>query len=125
MDDRKPKYMTAPGKHPLYVLPTWTSFEDEVTIVEGVFDAIAFFESTGKPVVAIGGKTLPSYLLPSIDYVASGGRCVILDSDALKYSIRLARRLGGRFEVLPPGHDPGSFYTQKGADKHVGVSEEQ
>lgn len=110
MDDGKPKYMTAPGKHPLYVLPEWTTYEDEVTFVEGVFDAIAHFSATGKPTVAIGGKTLPSYLVPSVDYISCGSRTVMLDSDALAYSVRLAKLLGGKFKMLPPGHDPASYY---------------
>lgn len=114
MDDGKPKYLCAPGKHPLYVLPGWTRWEDEVLIVEGVFDAIAYFEATGRPVVAIGGKTLPSYLVPSIDYLCAGDRRVMLDSDALAYSVRLARLLGGKVQTLPAGEDPGSYFTKGG-----------
>jgi DNA primase len=117
MDDGKPKYMAAPGKHHLYVLPEWTKYEDEVTFVEGVFDAIAHFQATGKPTVAIGGKTLPPYLLPEIEDVSAGKRTMMLDADALKYSIRLARQLGGGFTVLPDGEDPGSYYTRSKDDR--------
>ena len=113
MEDGKPKYMCAMGKHPLYVLPEWAQYEDEVTFVEGVFDAIMHFQATGKPTVAIGGKTLPAYLMPQVDSVSSGRRVVLLDSDALAYSVRLAKQLGGSFKVLPAGEDPASFYSKK------------
>jgi len=112
MEDGKPKYMCAAGKHPLYVLPEWTCFADEVTFVEGVFDAIIHFQATGKPTVAIGGKTLPPYLVPQVDAVSSGKRVVMLDSDALQYSVRLAKQIGGSFKMLPVGEDPASYYSK-------------
>ena len=37
-----PKYLAAPGRHPLYALPKWQS-NKEVILVEGVFDAISNF----------------------------------------------------------------------------------
>lgn len=116
MDDKKPKYMCSAGKHPLFVLPEWTKYEGPVTFVEGVFDAIIHFQATGLPTVAIGGKTLPAYLMPQVNVVSAGQRVVMLDADALQYSVRLAKQIGGTFRVLPPGEDPASYFAKEASN---------
>ena len=113
MPDGKPKYLCAPGKHPLYVLPEWTKYEGPVTFVEGVMDAIVHYQATGLPTVAVGGKTLPAYLMPQVDAISAGPRVVMLDADAIQYSVRMAKQIGGSFRVLPVGHDPASYFAKE------------
>jgi hypothetical protein len=111
--DGKPKYITAPGKHPLYILPQYEPMDEEVVIVEGVIDAIVYHEATRKNVIALGGKTLPRYLEPYIKNFARGRKTVMLDSEALNYAFKLARRIGASVKMLPDGEDPASFYSKK------------
>jgi hypothetical protein len=107
-----PKYLAASGKHPLYVLPSWHPAED-VLVVEGVFDAIAAHQATGRTVVALGGKALPRYLTQDLLEVAAQRLTVALDSDALADALKLRNRLATKRQVtvvpLPLGEDPASM----------------
>lgn len=107
-----PKYLTAPGKHPLYTRQGHLGKQD-VVVVEGVFDAFAVLRA-GWDVVALGGKSLPSYLVKSLlTFTAGRGMIVGLDSDALDASIRIRNQLSDRADVRivtpPPGRDPGDM----------------
>lgn len=117
MDDGKPKYITAPGRHPLYVLPDWRK-HDRLLIVEGVFDAIVAHERLGRPVVALGGKSVPKYLEPGLFRLMGDETSVMLDGDALVQGLQLAVRLGIKLETLPAGEDPASYYSK--GDGHEG-----
>lgn len=109
-----PKYLAASGRHPLYVLPGWQP-SDRLVIVEGVFDAIAVHLAGMSPVLALGGKFLPSYLYPDLErMILPGGSVqIVLDSDALDASIKLRNKLAPRCHVsivqLPTGEDPASM----------------
>jgi len=110
-----PKYLGAPGKHPLYVLPNWHPSRD-VVLVEGVFDAIAVWQHVpGVTAVALGGKFLPKYLMPGLLRLAhdAGHLTVMLDNDALAHAISLQMRLRSvrptRVALLPAGEDPASM----------------
>jgi len=109
IDDGKPKYVTAPGRHPLYVLPEWRK-HDEVVIVEGVLDAIAHYLATGIATIALGGKSLPNYLRSELAILAGDRRTVMLDSDAFGAAMKLAGDIGGKVELLPDGMDPADYY---------------
>jgi hypothetical protein len=111
-----PKYLTAPGKHPLYT-QRGSLGKDEVVVVEGVFDAFAVLRA-GWDVVAMGGKSLPSYLVKDLLTFAAGrGMIIGLDSDALDASLRLRSQLSDRAEVRivtpPHGLDPGDMIPGK------------
>lgn len=93
-----PKYLTAPGKHPLYWLDA--SHREKLVIVEGVMDAIKVWQS-GYGAVALGGKSLPSYLRNSL---LTGARRyetidVLLDPDALDAALRLRSTLSDKLDV--------------------------
>jgi DNA primase len=107
-----PKYLTASGRHPLYVLPDWRP-TDELVLVEGVFDAIAVHQHTGWHVAALGGKSLPRYLQPELLSLVRKRLVVLLDSDALGAALGLQERLRHKVAVtvvpLPPGEDPASL----------------
>lgn len=118
-----PKYMTAYGKHPLYV-PRWNVLNDKIVLVEGAFDAIAVTQHTDCMAVAMGGKSLPRYLRKDLQKVAErvtievGMRprlYIMLDSDATRAALFMK-------DGLPPmklqdinvvmirnGHDPASL----------------
>lgn len=107
-----PKYKTAPGRHPLYTR-RGSLGKREVVVVEGVFDAFAVLRA-GWDVAALGGKSLPTYLVKSLLTFAAGcGMIVGLDSDALDASLRLRNQLSDRAAVrivTPPlGMDPGDM----------------
>lgn len=107
-----PKYLAASGKHPLYVLPRWRAYEDLV-LVEGAFDAMAVYLTTGRPVAALGGKSLPKYLEPDLMEMCTRKLTIMLDGDALAGALGLARRLSDRrlTKVVPlrTGDDPASL----------------
>jgi hypothetical protein len=108
-----PKYMAAPGKHPLFVTPGY--FEDgPVWIVEGLFDAIVLQRHVPGTVVALGGKSLPRYLYPDLLALCAGDKTyVLLDgeatTDALKLRARLADKLDIQVVPLPYGTDPADL----------------
>lgn len=107
-----PKYMSAPGKHPLYVLPDWRP-RRTAYLVEGVFDAMAVYQHCGEPAVALCGKSLPKYLVPDLLYLVHTDIIIMLDSDAMAQSLRIMRQLSHarRTQIvpLPPGEDPASM----------------
>jgi len=107
-----PKYMSAHGRHPLYVLPRWAPHR-EVVLVEGVFDAMSVHQHTGLAAIALCGKTLPKYLRPDLLYLASDRIHVILDGDAAGAGLALMRDLNHlrtvRYVNLPTGTDPASL----------------
>ena len=108
-DDGRPKYITAPGRSPFYVLPKWSPRSD-VTFVEGVFDCIVYHLATGRPAIAIGGKNIPRYSRACLDFLAPDKRTVMLDSDATVDAVRLAREFGMKLKMLPGGTDPADYY---------------
>ena len=113
-----PKYKCASGRHPLYVLPRWEP-HDNVVLVEGVMDAMAVRYVMGHccGVIALGGKSLPQYLVPDLLKLAPKSITVMLDSDALAHAISLRSRLSPIRDVklctLPAGKDPASMDHQQ------------
>lgn len=112
LQEEGPKYLGAGGRHPLYVLPGWQR-QEELVVVEGVFDAIAVAQHYGGTVAALSGKSLPLYLQPELLGLVSRRIIMLLDSDALDAAMKLQARLAGRIRVdvvpLPPGEDPASL----------------
>ena len=110
-----PKYLTAPGKHPLYWLDRRAS--RKLVIVEGVMDAI-MVRQAGFGAVALGGKSLPRYLANSL---LTGARRyetidVMLDPDALDAALRLRASLSDRADVrvIPlDDKDPGDMSPEE------------
>lgn len=112
--DGEAKYMAAPGKHPLYVLPDYRAHAN-VTIVEGVFDAIAVHEATGGAAIALGGKTLPRYLKADLSAMCSNKVTIMLDGDAFADSLKLKAQIPwAKVEFLPRDQDPEEFYRAQG-----------
>ena len=107
-----PKYLAASGKHPLYVLPQYKE-ADTLVLVEGVFDAISVAHHTGRTVAAIGGKALPSYLVPDVLDLSRRSIVLLLDGDALSGALALKRKLETKRQVrlvpLPVDEDPASL----------------
>jgi DNA primase len=107
-----PKYLAASGKHPLYVLPQY-KVADTLVLVEGVFDAISVAHHTGHTVAAVGGKALPSYLVPDVLDLCRRSIVLLLDGDALSGALTLKRKLETKRQVrivpLPVGEDPASL----------------
>ena len=118
-----PKYLTAPGRHPLYELRgcrpqgvpnLGMPGECKAVLVEGVFDAISVYLA-GYHAIALGGKSLPRYLKPELLTLTTGCGIlvVMLDSDALAQAITLRNQLSDRklvdIAVCPSGQDPGSM----------------
>jgi len=116
MDDGLPKYVTATGRKPFYVLPRWSGQED-VTFVEGCLDAIVYWLATASPVVAIGGKSISSYNRRDLVHLAPNTRRIILDSDATAQALRLGREFNMSVKVLPPGMDPADYYKGRIRDE--------
>jgi hypothetical protein len=110
MDDGQPKYIACPGRHPLYAVPDVRP-HDDVVVVEGVFDAIAVHEATGKAAVALGGKSLPAYLRADLSHLAPNKLTIMLDGDAFADSLKLKQVIPhAKLEILPAGVDPADFY---------------
>lgn len=100
-----PKYMAAPGRHPLYV-PEYRRKPERVVLVEGAFDAWAVNAvDPGSMAVALGGKSLPRYLRKDLTrllgFAMIKSPLVALDPDALGNAITLAVNIGGRVVDLP------------------------
>ena len=117
-----PKYLTAPGKHPLYYLGG-ISFEptNDVIIVEGCFDAMKVSLS-GYDATALGGKSLPHYLerLLLTSVRGYGIIYILLDRDAMPQALRLRSLLTtkpgiGQVDVrfCPRNLDPGSMTPEE------------
>jgi len=113
VDDGRPKYEGAIGRKPPYVLPEWRSYDEPVTFVEGPFDAIVYHLATGLPVVALGGTSLPDFLVPVVDQLARGERRLMLDHDALAKGLGLSQQLGADIIRLPAGYDPARYYAEE------------
>ena len=101
-----PKYVAAPGKHPLFSASAPTGL---LAICEGVFDAIAIRQS-GYSAVALGGKSLPKYLRPQLLRLCENKTILlVLDPDALADSLKLRSQLSDvcdpKIVLLPK--DPG------------------
>lgn len=108
--DGKPRYVTAPGRHPLYVLPSWGP-HPAVVVVEGVMDAIMLHRATGVPVIALGGKALPRYLESDLRTVAPSRKLIALDYDAAKDALSLKLRIGNcNVLTLPKDADPADLF---------------
>ena len=119
----EPKYRNMPGRHPLYV-PGWIAGDaflraelpGGLVLVEGAFDAIKVHIAAGSDVdvVALGGKSLPRYLLHELLKLRPRRVRVALDSDAFAATIKLRAQLApfvDQVDVvqLPEGEDPGSM----------------
>ena len=112
MDDGLPKYITATGRKPLYVLPDWSPHSHAV-VVEGVFDCIAYHLATGNSAIALGGKSLARYNRSDLNLLAPGKRKVMLDGDAMGQAVKLSREIGASITMLPAGVDPADYYKEK------------
>lgn len=111
LPDGMPKYVTATGRPPLYVLPSWQPWEDGVVLVEGILDAIMTHEHTGLPTIALGGKALRVYLKDDLRYLAPGRKTVVLDGDALAAGLKLCASLTNcNIIPLTPGADPADIF---------------
>lgn len=117
----QPRYVSAPGKHPLYVATALCN--DDIVVVEGPFDAIRVARA-GFTGVALCGMTLPRHLEPMMRDVLNETRStrvwILLDNthDALANSVRVSNRLTGLFDgqvsiaILPEQYkDPGETPT--------------
>ena len=121
-----PKYLTAPGKHPLYFLGGIT-FEQtgKVVIVEGCFDAMKV-SLAGYDAIALGGKSLPRYLesllikFLLIKLLTDVHKCgiiyLLLDRDAMPQALRIRNLLTSKpgikdvqIRLCPHGMDPGDM----------------
>jgi len=109
MDDGLPKYVTATGRKPFYVLPNWTR-QECVVLVEGVFDAIIHYLATAIPTIAIGGKSIARYQRADLQYLSGGESTIMLDSDATAQAVHLAREFDMKLKLLPAGMDPADYY---------------
>jgi len=113
--DSGPKYIAAPGKHPLYVLPEWGHVEKRV-VVEGVLDALVVYQQTGLPALALCGKSLPRYLERDLSHLCGRSMLLLLDGDALSDALKIRARFSDRCKVgivpLPLNQDPASMGPQ-------------
>jgi len=113
--DGAPKYVTAPGRKPLFVLPSWKPHPGRVVLVEGILDAILTHEHTGLPVIALGGKVLPAYSKADLRYLAPGDKTIMLDHDALAAALKLCANLTQcKIQVMSPGVDPAEYFRTGG-----------
>ncbi len=105
-----PKYIAAPGKHPLYVLGAADA--KRCFVVEGVFDAIAVHQAAPhQRVIAIGGKSLPRYLRADLTKAAGDATIVVgLDPDALAEALDLTVKLGTIWLLDLPA-DPADLWV--------------
>jgi hypothetical protein len=118
-----PKYMAAPGRHPLYV-PRRPDHPSKVVIVEGAFDAWAVnIVDQDALAVALGGKTLPRYLRRDLRKLLNGATLsvppvIALDPDALPEAMAFRDRWGGKIADLPMDpadlllEDPGWLWEE-------------
>lgn len=112
IDDGLPKYVTATGRKPLYVLPDWTAGRPTV-LVEGVVDAIVHYIATGISTIALGGKSVARYNRASVNSLAGEDAVVMLDSDATAQAVKIAREFNMKLKLLPPGMDPAEYYLKE------------
>lgn len=110
-----PKYKQMPGNKPMYMLPRWESVHSAV-LVEGVFDAIRVWTTTGTPVIAIGGTHMSEIIEQDIRTLVRKRLYLLLDHDdaGIRGTFKLLNRLRDRYNIvdvgrlLPEGADPGS-----------------
>lgn len=104
-----PKYMSAPGTHPLFMLPRWESVPMAV-VVEGPFDAIAVWQATGLPTVALGGKSLSRHVEHDLRRLVREKVVIMLDGDAGAAALTLSDKLMDQYTTqlvtLEDGCDP-------------------
>jgi DNA primase len=118
-----PKYLSQPGKKPLYITPFLGADPcRNLVLVEGVFDAIRVSQA-GYRAVALGGKSLPPYHIKKILTLAQ--KCdiiyVFLDLDAISEAIGIGDELLARTEpetfvrlkCPPPGKDPADMTLEE------------
>jgi len=114
MPTTTPKYLTAPGTHPPFMLPRWEP-TDNAVLVEGVFDAIAVWQATELPVIALGGKTISKVVEAEVRKLVRRHVTIMLDGDAMAQTIDLSQRFADVYStklVVPDiGLDPGSMGT--------------
>lgn len=91
-----PKYLSAPGSKPLFMLPNWEAVSGAV-LVEGPFDAIAVWQATGLPVISIGGKVLSKQAELDLRQLVRGKLWIMLDGDAQGAAMTLKDRLMDKF----------------------------
>lgn len=107
-----PKYMSAPGKHPLFMLPRWEAVSAAV-VVEGPFDAIAVWRSTGVPAVALGGKSLSNHVEIDLRKLVRDRLIVMLDGDAEDAALQLCDQLMDQYTLhvvnVGEGKDPADL----------------
>jgi hypothetical protein len=105
-----PKYVAAPGRHPLYI-PARRPQAVMAVVVEGVLDALAVVEADpGVRAIALGGKSLPKYLRRPLTEATKNVILIVgLDPDALAEALRLQGRIGGRILDLPD--DPAAMWA--------------
>jgi len=110
--DDGPKYVAAPGKHPLYVVPRWEPGAVRV-VTEGVFDAVMVYQWTGISALALCGKSLPRYLEADFLALTQSSTRLLLDGDALSAALRIRARFSDRRTIrvvpLPVNEDPASM----------------
>jgi len=103
------KYMSAPGSHPLYMVPRWESVCAAV-LVEGPFDAIAVWQATGLPAVALGGKSMSKQVEFDLRKLVRERLTIMLDADAQAAALTLSDQLMDQYKLrlitLPDGTDP-------------------
>ncbi len=104
-----PKYLSAPGTHPLYMLPRWEPV-DTAVLVEGVFDAIAVWQATQLPTIALGGKSLSRKVERDLRQLCRRRVVIMLDGDATADALLLSEALMDQFRCdtvpLEVGTDP-------------------
>lgn len=107
-----PKYMSAPGTHPLFMLPRWESVPMAV-VVEGPFDAIAVWQATGLPTVALGGKSMSRQVEFDLRKLVRERITLMLDADAGAATLTLSDKLMDQYKLrlvtLDDGLDPADL----------------
>lgn len=108
-----PKYVGAPVEKPVFIARAPTGGRRYV-LVEGPFDAIQIAWHTGMNALAVGGTRCTRRQRQQILDLTASDVYVMLDGDAVKKGIDLARSLrhvAERVSVigLRPGEDPGNL----------------
>lgn len=110
-----PKYLSAPGTHPLYMVPRWEPVKHAV-LVEGPFDAIAVWQATGQHAVALGGKSLSKRVETDLRRLVRDRITIMLDADAGAAALTLADQLMDQYQLrlvtLDDGTDPADTDPQ-------------
>jgi hypothetical protein len=112
-DWAQPKYLHAPGRHPLYV-PDWHRERGNMAVlVEGPLDA-AKVHQAGYRVAALLGKSLPRYLLPMLrEFIGDRQLMVWLDPDALAAAAAISSRHNGTVVLGYDDRDPAEHTVEE------------